>query len=52
MWTVAPESNVNLDFDHPGDKTYYNPEELWNHQKELPKTFVTRQMIDNVLPEI
>jgi len=52
LWTSAPKSNQNLDFDHPGDRAQYDPGELWQHQEELPKTFVTREMIENVLPAI
>ena len=52
IWNTAPETDMNLDFQHPGDKKDVELAELWDMQKVLPQVTVTRQMVDNAVAAI
>ena len=46
IWKAAPASNVNLNFEHPGDEEQVNAIDLWSKQQEIPRVVIPRSQIE------
>ena len=49
IWNAIPESNMNLDFNHPGPDVEPNIPDLWKHQTNLPQPSITQSMVEQAI---